>query len=379
MTAYNKTELVNLLAQQQALDALRSRFISQQSHNHIITAHPITLYTPNVFVKIGLGILTLFIVLASMGLMFMLFSVSSGFALSFAGIICYAVLEFMTRTKKHYNSGVDNVLMALAPIFFIAGIGFETHNAETVLSFLALLCCVWLTLRFADSFFAVAAVLSLFVFIFNLYVGLGEFTISTYPYILIILAAATYWIARSRSTLDDQLIYQHCWQMVTAVSIIALYAFGNVYFIEQLTNDNFLLQKNSPLNVYWFFWSWTILMPVAFLIFGFKKRDLLHLRLGVILFAAGILTFRYYHTILPVEIALLIAGAILIAVSYRLIKYLRSPKHGFVFAPIEQASETANDAEALIIGEAFGDQPAVAEESGFGGGSFGGAGAGSSY
>jgi hypothetical protein len=95
---------------------------------------------------------------------------------------------------------------------------------------------------------------------------------------------------------------------------------------------------------------------------------------------AGILTVRYYHTILPAEVAMSIFGMLLITISYALIKYLATPKRGFTFEDDGHRNKNLLNAEALIIAQVFGKKAAVQQDGvQFGGGSSGGAGATGNY
>lgn len=380
MTAYSSTELYNLFVNKQGREALERRYISPASYRAILQQHPVSLYSPNVFVQVGLFILTLFIVSAASGLLLMIFHVNRnfGFFIVFLGLCCYGVLEMIAGSKKHYNSGVDNMLLAAVPIFIVSGIGMETNNAERLLCFLSFTICGWLAYRFADSLMAIAAAVSGSLFVLYLYVNLGEFTISSFPFVLITASAALYVLCRYALNNTQPVPYKSCWEAVEIISLVGLYGFGNVYVVEMLTQDIFLLLKNSPMNISWFFWSWTFLIPVLYFVRGLKKQALLLIRLGFISFALSIITFRHYHSIISIEVALMIAGAVCIIVSSLLFRYLSAPKHGFVFVEDEHTEQGVEDLKAYAVGEGFARQP-LPEEPRFGGGSFGGGGAGSNY
>ena len=68
MLAYNKTTLENLAIHEAAEEAADLNLISAQKENEIQIRYPVDLYSPNIFVRIGLGLLTIFIVLSSAGL-----------------------------------------------------------------------------------------------------------------------------------------------------------------------------------------------------------------------------------------------------------------------------------------------------------------------
>ena len=65
-------------------------------------------------------------------------------------------------------------------------------------------------------------------------------------------------------------------------------------------------------------------------------------------------------------------GIFLLAGSYALLKFLATPRRGFVYSDIEE--EESVQVESLILAETFSPVPAQPEPTRFGGGSFGGAG-----
>ena len=104
------------------------------------------------------------------------------------------------------------------------------------------------------------------------------------------------------------------------------------------------------------------------------------MRTGIGLIAATIFTIKYYYNVLPMEIEMLIAGTILIAVSYAFIRYLKTPKYGFTSEALSSAQAQALNVEALIIAETFASQQPNIEGPGlYGGGSGGGGGASGGY
>ena len=63
---------------------------------------------------------------------------------------------------------------------------------------------------------------------------------------------------------------------------------------------------------------------MAYISFGLRNRDRLMLILGLITLGFSIFTYKFYFSILPVEIALTVGGILLIALAGGLIHYLRT-------------------------------------------------------
>ena len=104
------------------------------------------------------------------------------------------------------------------------------------------------------------------------------------------------------------------------------------------------------------------------------------MRVGLLLIAAMIFTIRYYHSIVPYEVAMSIGGTVLLILSYALISYLKQPKFGFTYSELNKEHKDEKSLiESLVIAETFGQQTKPAETTKFGGGSFGGGGAGGEF
>src|SRR6185295_6812101 len=94
---------------------------------------------------------------------------------------------------------------------------------------------------------------------------------------------------------------------------------------------------------------------------------------------AAVLTIRYNYSVLPVEIALILGGLLLLALAWAALKFLAQPKKGFTKEKDESEEFLIHpDLEAFLVSQTLTPQAPVKEESKitFGGGRFGGGGAG---
>jgi hypothetical protein len=101
----------------------------------------------------------------------------------------------------------------------------------------------------------------------------------------------------------------------------------------------------------------------------------------MILLAAIVFTVRYYHSIMPLETAMVLAGLALILTAWGLIRYLKAPRRGFTYEEPETPSLADKlRLESLIIAQTY--TPAAhtpGNDMNFGGGSGGGGGASGDY
>jgi len=115
MLAYNSKGIESLEVSQAAKRWLESRIISPEQYQNIKSAHAAPLYTPNIFVRIGLAIFTTICVggfVALFGLMFTSGG-DSGISMWFItmGVCCAIGLELLIRNKNLYCAGIDDALL----------------------------------------------------------------------------------------------------------------------------------------------------------------------------------------------------------------------------------------------------------------------------
>jgi hypothetical protein len=384
MIAYNKTSLLNKAIQEDVTTDFENDLITVEELQQIKQKYPVQFYTPNMFIRIGLFILTLIVLSFSFSFFSLLFmnsleSAWKGLMLFFA-ILTYVALEFMVQTKHHYNSGVDDALlwnfagMLFGSIALIIDSGTLTN---CIIAFFISLYCV---IRFADRIMSIVTFLSLLAilfFVFSDHLGISKAII---PFVLMAASAAVYFLIRSlekKATLKD---YEHCFTMIIIVSLLSFYAAGNYYVVREVNNAMFHLTNDGSLPLGWLFWILTVLIPIVYVIRGVQKKDGIFLRIGLLLIAAMIFTIRYYHAVLPYEVAMTIAGLVLLVVSYGLISYLKQPKFGFTYTDENKENKDEKSLiESILIAETMGQQAKPAETTKFEGGSFGGGGAGGEF
>ncbi len=385
MQAYKYNDLYNKYVDEQATNAMQSSCISVDSYTNILKAYPNKLYTPNYFIRLALGLLTIVAVFFSGLLMFLLFSASgtSGMIglLIFLAISCYISLELFIQRKGYYNAGVDNILMVLGVIFLVSCF-FVSDLQVPLLAIIAVVMVIalWMSIRFTDAFMASVFYCCFFAVIFLSYIRLGDIAKSTAPFIMMAVSALVYFVIKKLIN-SKTFMYRFCFKAVMLLTLLTFYASGNYFVVKELGNQMFNsgLALNDAVPAGWLFWVLTFVMPPVYIIYGVLKKDLLVLRTGLGLIAATIFTVKYYYTILTVETEMLIAGITLIALSYFLIRYLATPRSGFTSRDMHQGKRETLNIEALIIAETFNKQPVVKSDGLYGGGSGGGGGATGEY
>ncbi len=362
MLAYNKSQLDNQEIVAATEKAYNKGYISAEERNGIADAHPVELYSPNVFMRVGIFVLTMIIAIFSMGF-FGLIRLSGTASegtfrglLFFCGMVSYAAAEWLVKGKHHYKSGADDALIYFSSICIFFGIIFGTHYENEIRTAAPVIAIIgaYLSLRFADMIATAAAfggsIWLLYSFVPN-------------PWVIMVVCLGIYLLAvrlKYKYYANNALVLQ-------SLSLLTLYAAGNYFVVRELTETTQSI-----------FWVSTVLIPLVYLALGIYRKDRTLLRIGLLLVAAMVFTIRYYHSIAPLEVAMTFAGAGMIVIAYVLIRYLKTPKNGFTSEEDDEDETGALQLESLIIAQTF-HKSAESDHINFGGGTGGGGGASGDY
>ena len=389
MIAYNSQSLDNLHVQEQAEMAKKADCVTAEEYNAIITAHPVNLYTPNPYMRVGIFILTTIILLFSFGF-FCLLSMAGGesaftFLCFLFGAGSYALAEYMVREKKHYKSGADAALIWGAGTFWLSAIGIATDADAPVWvwSCVALLLSLFFVLRFADVSMSIVAHLSLLGLIFSGCEKLGSIAKLIIPFAIMLASAGVYFLSVKLIAVHTYRHYKKCLQMLQVCALITLYIAGNYFVVREVGNEMFHMDLHPGQDIPggWLFWILTVMLPLIYIYAGIRKKDRILICTGLLLIAGIVYTIRYYHSVAPLEVAMTLGGLMMIGIVYALIRYLKTPRHGFTAASSdEKHAMEALQIESLVIAQTMSHAATPRpDQFEFGSGSGGGGGASGDY
>ncbi|RFS19708.1 hypothetical protein DVR12_21635 [Chitinophaga silvatica] len=376
MIAYNKESLDHLAVRETAANALHQGYIDQSTYDSILTANPVDFYTPGLFARIGIYVLTWMALLFGVGFIsLILFShdFKEEILYPFAFLVgagCIFLLEMLIREKRIYRAGIDDALLLAGAGAIILSMYFLYKHDDIYLAIVTCLVTIAATIRYADKLMVAAAYTSFLAIIFLL---LESRFLAILPFIIMGISLVAYFICKRNAEKFSFRHYRDCFQLTTILALASFYAAGNYYVIQTLSP--------SGVPIPWLFWGFTVIVPILFIYLGIKKKDVILLRSGLIYIAIAILTIRYFYSVMPLATAMIISGAVLIALAWALIRYLHKPKHGFTYEAVAQPSLADKlNISGLIIAQTFGGG-ANQQDSGvqFGGGSGGGGGASGEY
>ena len=382
MIAYNETWLKNLFIQHEATEAFENNCITKEERDQVLLQYPASFYTPNLFIRTGLFILTTVIMLFSFGLL-VLISLNGGehfiFTITiFFSVLAYVALEYMIKRKKHYQSGVDDALLWGAAMALFFGISLQYDLTSTQNCIIIFLISSFNTLRYADRLMAAISFISFAAILFFECLNAGGILKSFLPFIVMAISFLVYFVTGKLNRILNFNVYADCLNVLDVVSLLTLYVAGNYFVVRELNNSMFKMnpEPGQSIPFGWLFWIFTCSIPVLYIARGIQKKDGLLMRTGLVLVAAMVFTIRYYHAVLPVETAMIIGGIPLIIFAWWLSRYLSIPKYGFTSVEETTVRKPGiSQVESLILAETFSALPQQTGDTKFGGGSFGGGGA----
>jgi uncharacterized membrane protein YgcG len=380
LIAYNCDELNAILIHEKSENWFKKGLISKEKLEEIKSNFLINFYSPNVFMRIGAFLFCCLLIIAFSAL----FAISSlqgngvNMLFLFFSLVCFLGLELMINSR-HYKSGIDDALLYLGLGFLMSAIVLIFKlNADTLPFYLVFLpLMIAASIRYLDS---MTTVISYGFAVAIIVLSLQKLEMrdpSVYSAILMLFAALTYFLAQKAQKNPDSRFWKTNLDIVEGLSLALFYACGNYYVAQQVSESNTENPVLAFAPVYWFL---TFFLPVFYIYQGLKQKNRLILSVGFLAIAAGVATFRFYFHVMPMEVAAILAGAILLGIAYFSIQYLKRHKTPFTYEE-DGKKPFYHQAESLIIAQSLGGENGQnnGDKTAFGGGDFGGGGAGQEF
>lgn len=384
MIAYNST----------GLDALRTRDEARKWHNKglltdeqwkiVQERYLAPFYTPNVFVRIGLAFFCQILLLAAMGLFALFLDVGSdgGFATLcvFFGVMLLFVLEaWSIGSARHFGSGVDDMLLYYGLSVILIGLcnqlPYYTHS-------IVYYCIAWpflaaAAIRYLDRLLAAATFVCTLIILLLAVNEIPRLALYLLPFTGMLFAAGAYFFAQKGQLRYEWRYWHRQLAIVEMLALVTFYISGNYWIVQQAGAELFQLEQVPMAD---FFWLFTFIVPLAYILIGLYKKDRLLMDIGLGCIAAAVFTFRYYFHVLPLEWAAVIGGAVLFSTAYFSIRYLRRNQGAYTY-DADGDTTLLQEIEEQLIEQTIASQnpPTSGDKNSFGGGEFGGGGAGGEF
>ncbi len=392
MIAYDKIKLSNLLLIEQAKYFKRCGTITQDELISIGRSKADAYHRTNIFIRAGVLFLTMILASSSYGLLILFTGFDSfvkGFeiALLFISFITIFILDYFIKTKQNYATGIDDGLLyfALNAFALFVGLTIEPSSNITFILFFGLLALAALMafIRYTD---ALAAVVSYFFFLTACFFCIqlsGSVAKLIMPFAIFAISLVCYVLIKSKATNYKFLFWIKGMQWLQYSTLLTLYFSVNYFVVREASVEFFgmVINPGEEIPLYFLFYFFTVAIPLFYVFMGIKNKDNIRLNCGLVLTVASIATIRYYHQIVPLEYALILAGVLLLSIAAFLFKYLKTPKNGFtVEVDIANRNWFSKDIESILIAQSVGNlHTEQATDNLQGGGKFGGGGAGENF
>ncbi|GAA4398671.1 hypothetical protein GCM10023187_09510 [Nibrella viscosa] len=397
MKAYNEAWIYNREITNQAQRWHREGLVNDAQLAAIKETFPVRFRDTSAFVEIGLFLFS--IVAASGGYALLGLILSDVLQESFAtglfnillGIGIGFLVEFLIRKQGMFRNGVDNALIAFMTALLVIGLNVWLPDntsvwARCLVSLPVLFAVVW---YYGDLIVMVGLVSAVYALVFDLLNDTAAAHVII-PFVMMALSAGLYWLALQLDlSLRSQknVYWSDTLNLAQWMTLSLLLINGNYFFVREVVS--FLLKPDLNLRgafsgapqiaLSWLFWLFTFGIPLLYGYLGTTHRNRMFIILACLGTAGAVATAREYIGVLPWSVHLTVSGLLLVLVSIPLIRYLREPRYGFTDVPDEDSpKEFFLDAETIgaIQAASSTQQP---KGFSYGGGDFGGGGAGKEY
>ncbi|WP_294962194.1 hypothetical protein [uncultured Flavobacterium sp.] len=382
MIAYNKEKLDNGILADEADSLFKGGFISKEQKKFIEKELSGLKSQNNILVRLGfflLGCLLYGSVCGSISV----FGLSAENA--FFQICCYifAIVGFagteLLANQNYHNHGLDDAFILGALLNVGVAIAVTTEGYEIVIAFFVAIGALFMFLRYLHILSMLVFCLSATAFLFYGMFEFGDIGKAILPFVAMIFAGAFYFLTKKIMNRLTENYYYNGLLLANSFCLVLFYLSCNYLVVRELSAAllGAEVKPGTDIPFAFFFYAFTFIVPIVYLVQALKTKDRIMLWISFLAIAFSIYTIRFYHSVLPIEVALTLGGAVLFAIAYFSIRKLKEKESGLTFKPDRiNHSDSLLNAEALVVASTFGMKPEVKTDSPmeFGGGGFSGGG-----
>lgn len=385
MIAVNKELLENSFLVNEAKNLKSSGFISKDQLQSIEEKLPALKSQKNLLVRIGFFLLGLFLFSSILGTI-SLVSISALDGNYQIILFVYAAIGFVgceLLAKQNFHSyGLDDAFVLSAQTCLLGAFGVATESPMVVFIVMAIVgafCC----LRYIHALSALISCIGFVGFFGDLIIEHHVVGTAVLPFIMLFLAVVLYFVYIKFLSVST-LYYKNSLYFVQAFALVLGYLSMNYLVVRELSAAlmDLVIAPGADIPFAFFFYGLTFLIPLFYIGYSLFIKDKLMLLIGLIALGFSFYTIRFYYALMPIEIALLLGGTVLFAVSYFSIRKLRNNTSGITFIQDRNENNTVlSNLEAVIVNSQVslkGVAPAQ-QNMPFGGGDFSGGGSGGTY
>jgi hypothetical protein len=387
--AYDTAELEKTKVLSEAASLHQSKFIYDAQWEQTKQAYATKLYTPSFFVKVLLFILSLLGMSTIIGPIGAILGLVGDSSYQILSLIIGILLLFLTEkvlinNMHHYNSGITEAGIYSSLAFIAFGILGTGQREPIVYALLGLFLSSVAAIRYLNLFALISAIGFFSWIIFLIVTGIGGVIEALMPFIFMSTFGLMYWCCQILQKKLPNVIFENQFVIAKTIALCLFYASGNYFVVCELSIRlmGLALSEHDDIPFAIVFYLLTALVPMAYSYWGIRKKSILFIRVGLLTLALSVVTFKYYFSLGFPVITITITGAILIIVALVFFNYLKQIRGGFTREILLHNKWHSSDLTAFIASQTLGGNK-IANTSGsdtlFGGGKFGGAGAGGNW
>lgn len=385
MLASNFLNIQNLFLFEEMEKLVANETVNQAQVDSLKGVHPITKTNNNLLVRIGFFFLGVFLISSIIGFMTLFVAISGGadaFAIiSLLMALCCIFASETLFTKNYFAYGLDDASVLAIPLFLAIGFGIATEEVHLVL-FMLFAGSLFGAIRYVNVPATFFAVFFLVGFLGFTLVNDSTLSSSLLPFVMLFLGLGLYALQWKLKSKTEFFIYQNVLLTVEVLSLLLIYASMNYYVVRELSIELMNRNDGKEIPLAFLFYGMTFLIPLLYIYFGLKCKNRIVFWMGLLTIGLAFATIRYYHALMPIEYAFLLAGTVLFVVVYFSINKLKGKTSGLTFQEDTQLHPVAFDlVKTILINANAPTVVPVKSESPmtFGGGGFSGGGSGGNY
>ena len=387
MISYNIEELEKKQILSEAKSLYKSKMINETQYDKVREDIKSELYSPTIFIKILLFILSYIGMTTVIGPIGLIFNAVGEIGYRILAILLGASLIWFTESvlimgKNHYKSGITEAGIYSGTLFIMFGILGFGENIEIGYLILGFLFSVIIAVRYLDLLALLVSLTCFSNLLYKAIHAIGEVTEALLPFIFFFIFLSIFLACTSIEKKLKTFVFNDHLIITKTLSLLVIYASVNYYVVRELSINlmNLTLAKGQDIPLAIVFYILTATLPLLYIYYGIIKRSVLFLRVGLLICALSVITFKYYFSLGMPIVTFTVAGIILIAISLWLMNYLKVMRNGFTRENLINDKWMSQDMSAIIISQTLGGNKLIDNKNeSFGGGRSGGAGASSSW
>lgn len=336
LIAYNISELEKKIVSSEARRLYKSKFINEDQWNRIKQDYSSNLFTPTIFMKILLFILSYIGLSTIMGPMALLFGNigQDGYqilSLVFGLSLIIFTEKILIKDKLHYKSGVTEAGIYAGLSFIAFGLLGSGPDLVLIYPIVGFILAGFASVRYLNL---IALVLTMIFFswiLFQILSDIGGVAEAITPFVFMTVFGLIYYFSIKIQEKLSSVIFDTQFTIIKTIALIISYLAVNYFVVREVSIEwmNLNLAENEDIPFAFIFYILTALIPIGYIALGLKNRSILLIRVGLLAIALSVFTFKYYFSLGFPMISVTIAGALLIVIALLLFNYLKKSRNGY--------------------------------------------------